>query len=117
MNFLDFQGGRIESERIEHLVQWLEVTLGAKLTAFAVGARDADELDRYAAGERPDADAERRLRNVYAVTWFFAAQDGPGAAHAWLLEPNPELGGRTPAQLLHEGQAPEAVWFAAAPIY
>jgi pyrimidine operon attenuation protein/uracil phosphoribosyltransferase len=31
-----------------------------------------------------------------------------------LIERNPELEGRTPAELLHEGCPPETVWLAAA---
>lgn len=101
-------------QRIDRQAEWLELTLGARLAAFAagVGARD---LTQIAHGERsPRADEERRLRNLFAVASFLAARDGAGSAYAWLTEPNPELDGRSPADLLHAGSAPETVWLAAA---
>jgi uncharacterized protein (DUF2384 family) len=99
---------------VDHLAEWLVVTLGPRLTAFAAGAHTPEEVDRVAHGVAPDAGLERRLRNLYAVTAFLAAQDGPGSAHEWLLEPSAELDDRTPAALLHDGEAPEVVWLAAA---
>ena len=109
--------GQIAEERIDHVVEWLEVTLGVRLTAFAAGVTSTD-VARFAHGDaRPGAEAERRLRNLYAVAWLLATRDGPATAHAWLREPNPELENRPPARLLREGQAPEAVWFAAAPAF
>lgn len=102
------------AEHVDHLAEWLLLTLGPRLTTFAAGAHTAGEVDRVAHGAAPDAGLERRLRNLYAVTAFLAAEDGPGSAHEWLLEPNPELDDRTPAALLHDGEVPEAVWLAAA---
>ena len=107
----------ITVDRVDHLVEWLEITLGHRLAAFAAGISQKD-LAKIAQGEdRPDDDVERRLRNLFAVASLFASRDGAGSAYAWLTEPNTELAGRTPAQLLHDGQPPEAVWFAAVPTY
>ena len=109
--------GRTQSERISHLAQWLEVTLGPRLTAFAVGVSQT-QLGRVAHGEgEPGPDAERRIRNVYEATWFMAVNDGPGTAHDWLTQPNPELDDRAPAELLREGHAPAPVWFATSPTF
>ena len=107
---------RVEQERIDRLAQWLEVTLGQRLTAYASGATP-EEISHAAHGEGVDDDLERRLRNLYALTFYIAATDGPGSAHEWLLEPNPELDSRAPVELLHDGQPPEAVWFAAVPAF
>src|SRR4051812_40963024 len=93
----------IEREGIQHLTRWLLVTLGSKLTGYSVGVDNAADVNRYAEGEPPPADTEKRLRNLYAVTWYLAISDGPGSAHEWLLAPNPELANRSPAELLHEG--------------
>lgn len=110
-------GARIESERIDRLTEWLEVTLGTKLAAFATGL-SPHELDRIAHGEsHPEDGTERRLRNLYAVAWYLASGDGPGSACDWLVEPNPELENRSPAELLRAGERPEAIWFAAAPAF
>jgi hypothetical protein len=111
----NFAHGEIAAERVDRLAEWLEVTLGSRLTAFASGL-STRSLVRIAHGEeRPDSDSERRLRNLYAVASLLAARDGAGSAYAWLTEENQDLGGRSPASLLHDGQAPESVWFAAAP--
>jgi uncharacterized protein (DUF2384 family) len=102
---------------VEQMVLWLQSTIGRKLTAFAADLDSPADLARYAEGDQPDRDTERRLRNLYAVAWMLAVDDGPGTAHEWLIEPNPELDDRAPVELLHEGKAPEAVWFAAAPVF
>jgi hypothetical protein len=109
--------GEIAAERVDRLAEWLEVTLGARLTAFASGL-STREVVRIAHGEqRPADDAEQRLRNLFAVASLIASRDGAGTAYAWLTEPNADLEGRSPASLLHDGRAPESVWFAAAPAF
>ena len=108
-------GRDIAVQRIDRQAEWLEVTLGARLAAFAAGVTPR-ELTRIAHREDdPDDATEQRLRNVFAVTSFLAVRDGGASAYTWLTEPNPELDGRTPADLLHDGRAPETVWLAAAP--
>jgi hypothetical protein len=108
-------GREIAVQRIDRQAEWLEVTLGARLAAFAAGLTTR-ELTQIAHRETaPEPKAEERLRNVFAVASFLAATDGGASAYAWLTEPNPELDGQTPAALLHDGQAPERVWLAAAP--
>ncbi len=109
--------GRIESERIDVLVQWLEANIGLRLVAFATGAHQTD-IRTIAHGEAcPGCDLEKRLRNLYAVTRFLSLRDRPASAHDWLMSPNPELDGRALAELLAEGEEPEPVWFAAAPTF
>ncbi len=103
-------------QRIEHLAEWLEVTLGPRLVAYAVGVTPA-EICRFAHGEEPIAEVETRLRNLYTATWFIASTDGPGTAHDWLVEPNPTLEGRTPAELLRGGESPAPAWFSVARVY
>src|SRR3954466_1710774 len=87
-----FGGEEIAVERVDRLAEWLEMTLGTRLTAFASGITTR-ELVRIAHGdEEPDGDAEERLRNLYAVASLLAARDGAGSAYAWLTEPNEDLG-------------------------
>ncbi len=112
-----FGGEEIAVERVHRLAEWLEMTLGTRLTAFASGLTTR-ELVRIAHGEaEPGREAEQRLRNLFAVASLLAARDGAGSAYAWLTEPNEDLGGRSPASLLHDGRKPESVWFAAAPTF
>ena len=108
---------RAERERLDRLAQWLESAIGPRLTAYAAGATTEEIYDVAHGDPVDDDDLARRLRNLYALTWFIAATDGPGSAHEWLIEPNPELGSRAPAELLHDGQPPERVWLAASPTF
>jgi uncharacterized protein (DUF2384 family) len=117
MTFEDDRTKGTNGESVEHVAEWLEVTLGPRLTAYAVGV-SASEIVKYAHGDdEPAAEVEERLRNVYEATWFVASTDGPGSAHDWLMQPNPKLENRAPADLLREGEPPRAVWFSAAPVF
>jgi hypothetical protein len=110
-------GPEIAAERVDRLAEWLEMTLGTRLSAFATGLTSR-ELVQIAHGDTdPGPEVERRLRNLYAVASLLAARDGAGSAYAWLTEPNEDLGGRSPARLLHDGRPPESVWFAATPAF
>lgn len=110
-------GSEITVERIDRLAEWLEVTLGLRLAAFAAGL-STRELTQIAHGEQePASDEERRLRNLFGVASFLATRDGAGSAYTWLTEPNSELGGSTPASMLHDGSQPETVWLASATPY
>src|SRR3954469_6579148 len=115
---MTFQDERIsrDGQRIDHLAEWLEVTLGPRLVAYAVGVTPG-EVCRYAHGESAGAEGEERLRNLYTATWFIASTDGPGSAHDWLMQPNPDLATRAPAELLRGGQAPEPVGVSVARVY
>src|SRR5919199_5735117 len=104
MTFQDERTSR-DGQRIARLAEWLEVTLGPRLVAYAAGVTPS-EICRYAQGEEPAAEVEQRLRNLYTATWFIASTDGPGTAHDWLVEPNPTLDHRTPAELLRGGEPP-----------
>ena len=109
--------GRIESEPIDLLVEWLEANIGLRLVAFATGAKQTD-IRTIAHGDAcPGCDLERRLRNLYAVARFLTLSDRPASPPEWLMSPNAELAGRAPAELLREGESPEPVWFAAAPAF
>lgn len=109
--------GRIESEPIDLLCEWLEATIGLRLTAFASNAKQT-EIREIAHGSCcPRSELEKRLRNLYAVARMLAVRDRPASASEWLMSPNSELAGRAPADLLREGESPEPVWFAAAPTF
>ncbi|MEA2381506.1 MAG: hypothetical protein QOH72_1477 [Solirubrobacteraceae bacterium] len=112
-----FGGEEIAVERVDRLAEWLEMTLGTRLTAFAAGLSTREVVKIAHGDEQPSPVEEQRLRNLFAVASLLAARDGAGSAYAWLTEPNEDLGGRSPASLLHEGGTPESVWFAAAPTF
>ena len=113
----DYGAEQIAIERVDRLAEWLEMTLGTRLAAFASGITTRELVRIAHRDDEPGAAAEQRLRNLYAVASLLAARDGAGSAYEWLTEPNEELEGRSPASVLHEGGKPEAVWFAAAPTF
>ena len=101
---------------IDVIASWLATNIGARVVAFAAELSRA-ELMRIAHGEGADEETDRRLRNLFAVCSYMAIADGPGTAHDFLLEPNPELDGHSPAELLHDGASPERIWLAAVPTF
>lgn len=105
---------RVGVIHVDRIAEWLIAMLGRRLTAYAAGAESPQAVDEIAHGERADAELERGLRDLYALASSLTAADGPGSAHAWLTEPSPELGDRSPASVLHEGEGAEALWPAAA---
>jgi hypothetical protein len=114
-NGKDAQTG-IGAGPIDVIANWLAANIGARVVAYAAGLSRADLL-RIAHGDAAEPAAELRLRNLFAVCSYMALNDGPGTAHDFLLEPNPHLGGRTPAELLHDGASPEKIWMAAVPTF
>jgi hypothetical protein len=101
---------------IEVIAGWLATNIGARLVAYAAHM-SRSELMRIAHGEGAEPEADERLRNLFAVCSYMAVADGPGTAHDFLLEPNAELDGRAPAELLHDGASPEQIWLAAVPTF
>ena len=117
MTYEDNLNGRIEAERIDSLAEWLEATIGPRLTAFAT-ATSPNEVVKIAHGdEDPESGLEKRLRNLYAVVRLLSQRDRTDTASEWLTAPNPELEDRAPAELLREGESPAPVWFAASPTF
>ena len=111
------QRQNISEEPIDEVARYLELRLGAELTAYAVHLAPSDLIEVAGGSSRADRAAEQRLRNLYAVAYYLATRDGPGSAYQFLVEPNRELDHRRPAELLREGAAPQDVWFAAAVVY
>jgi len=101
---------------IDVIARWLASNIGARVVAYAAHMSRAD-LARIAHGDGADSQQDRSLRNLFAVCSYMSVVDGPGMAHDFLLEPNADLDGRTPADLLHDGAPPEKVWMAAVPTF
>ena len=101
---------------IDVIARWLVTNIGTRLAAYAAGL-SRSELIAISHGEGADPGADERLRNLFAVCSYMAVADGAGTAHDFLLEPNEQLDGRAPAELLHDGAAPERIWLAAVPTF
>jgi hypothetical protein len=105
----------ISAGKIDEIARWLSTNIGPRLVAYAAAMTRA-ELQRATQGEA-DAVVDARLRSLYAFVTYVAVRDGSGTAHDFLVEPNPDLDGRAPAELLHDGAPPEKVWMAAVPAF
>ncbi len=89
--------------------QKLQETLGQRLTAFAVGARDPKAIGKYAAQrQKPREEMAMRLRDLYVVTQILLARETAETVRAWMIGSNPLLEDRAPIELLHE-EAVESV--------
>ena len=98
------------TEPIGRLAEWLDTTLGTGVTAFTAGLTPHEYVRIVHGDATPGPEEEQRLRNLYAVaSTLLPAHGGAAAAHAWLTEPNENLGGQIPATLLALGEDPRRV--------
>lgn len=82
--------------------------LGLKLTAYLGSVKETRAVSEWAAGSRePSAGVQRRLRLALQVSDAIARVDGDEVARAWFQGLNPQLGDRSPARLLREGDLDE----------
>ncbi len=67
-------------------------------------------MGEWAKGTRTVQNAadEHRLRAAYEVAALLVERDSPETAQAWFQGLNPELGDRSPARLLGEGDPEDA---------
>ena len=93
-----------ESVREEpaRIAQFLQETLGQKLTAYAVGVRDPRAIGHYTRGREPHDDTLVRLRDLFEITRLLVAHESPATVRAWMIGSNPQLGDYAPIELLHD---------------
>jgi signal transduction histidine kinase len=93
-----------ESVREEpaRIAQFLQATLGQKLTAYAVGVRDPRAIGHYTRGREPRDDTLVRLRDLFEITRLLVAHESPATVRAWMIGSNPQLGDYAPIELLHD---------------
>lgn len=82
--------------------------LGLKLTAYVGSVKETRAVSEWASGSRePSTGVQRRLRLALQVAGAIARVDGDEVARAWFQGLNPQLGDRSPARLLREGDLDE----------
>src|SRR5665213_1617670 len=90
--------------RPEALVAELAAILGKKLTALIAGVKDTRTVEAWMAGREGgrkfDAD---RIRLTLRIARMLRARDDARVVQAWFMGLNPQLGDRSPARLLREG--------------
>jgi len=90
--------------RPDALVAELAAILGKKLTALIAGVKDTRTVEAWMAGREGgrkfDAD---RIRLTLRIARMLRARDDARVVQAWFMGLNPQLGDRSPARLLREG--------------
>lgn len=90
------------------VVAALREILGLKLCAYLGSVKETRAVNEWAEGVRGPSDVvQRRLRLALQVAGAIAALDGAEVARAWFQGLNPQLGDRSPARLLREGDLDE----------
>jgi hypothetical protein len=91
------------------LVSELQSVLGARLVAYLGSVKETRAVRQWADGERePSEEVRNRLRVALQVALSLAAAESPEIAQAWFQGLNPQLGDRSPARMLREGEVDEA---------
>ena len=87
------------------VVDYLVDVLGRRLVAYIGGVGNTRTVMRWVSGESRvrSEDAEANLREAFEAVYLIARRDSPGVAKAWFAGLNPQLGDRSPAEALREG--------------
>jgi hypothetical protein len=93
----------------QYVVKDVTGLLGPKLVAYIVGVTETRTVRQWAEGVREpkDDNTEKRLRLAAQLARLIAAHDNGAVAQAWFQGLNPQLGDRSPARLLREGEVAE----------
>jgi len=90
------------------VVQSLRDLLGPGLVAYVGSVRETRAVHQWADGARaPSAGVQQRLRVALQVSSMLAQAESPRIAQAWMQGLNPQLGDRSPARVLREGDLQE----------
>lgn len=92
---------------LRQIAEYLESTVGPRMTAAIAGTPDIERIGRYAReqGEQPEPTEERRLRAGYHAVKTMVDSYDTQTARVWLFGTNASLGDRAPIEVL--GQASE----------
>lgn len=93
----------------QDLARELRDLLGARLVALLAGVRETRAVHEWAAGHREikSLQTAARLRVAYQAARVITARDRAEVAQAWFQGLNPNLGDRSPARVLRDGDLEE----------
>ncbi|BBX28653.1 XRE family transcriptional regulator [Mycolicibacterium alvei] len=104
---LDFEATSLS---VGEIAEYLQDTLGQRISAAIAGLADAKQIGRYARSDsRPHATTERRLREGYKVVRMLVDAYDATTAKAWLFGTNSRLDDQAPIEVL--GDATETADF------
>jgi hypothetical protein len=86
------------------LVAELTAILGKKMTALIAGVKDTRTVDAWIAGREDGRKFDTdRLRLALRIAKMLRARDDARVVQAWFMCLNPQLGDRSPARLVRDG--------------
>lgn len=90
---------------LHFVVKELIDVLGAKMVAYIAGVTETRAVHEYAQQKREpkDPSVPARLRLALRVAYLISRRDSKEVAQAWFMGLNPQLGDRSAARLLREG--------------
>ncbi len=97
---------------ISEIASTLQNLLSRRITAYAVGVRDAKTISRWANEEVEgvrNEEVERKLRTAYQVALMLLAVDAPTTVKAWFMGMNPELNDISPIEAIRAGEDREVI--------
>jgi predicted exporter len=97
---------------VSEIAKFLQEVLTRRLTAYAVGVKDAKTVTRWANGEITeirDPEVEKRLRATYQIVDLLLKVDGAETVRGWFLGMNPELDDDAPIDAIREGRLKDAL--------
>lgn len=95
---------------VPQIVSELRVRLGAKLVAYIANVTETRAVRAWAEGARaPSPNTEHRLRLAFQIVTLIDRSEGDGIAATWFQGMNPQLGDRSPARVLREDRADDAM--------
>lgn len=87
-----------------HVVKRVRDLLGPKLVAYIGGVTETRTVHQWIEGVEPKGpEVDGRIRLAAHLAELIAARDNGAVAQAWFQGLNPQLGDRSPARLLREG--------------
>jgi hypothetical protein len=90
---------------IDDVVRYLQDLFGQRLVGIMAGVRDPKSVGRWASKETtPRAEAERRLRDTFAIARLLLTDESPHTLRAWFVGLNPQLDDESPAAAISKGR-------------
>ncbi|HZO93659.1 MAG TPA: hypothetical protein VFB22_07795 [Candidatus Baltobacteraceae bacterium] len=78
--------------------------LGRKITALLAGVKDTRTVDAWVAGREAGRKFDvERLRLALRIAKMLRTRDDKRVVQAWFMGLNPQLGDRSPARILRDG--------------
>lgn len=91
----------------QQIVSELVDVIGKKMTALIGGVKDLRTVDAYIEGRGEESARKfdiERLRLALRIAKMLREQDDKSVVQAWFMGLNPQLGDRSPARLLRDGE-------------